>query len=267
MDENWDLTMQRIVPHINGVNSVKQIANLANTDFSLTIRALKHLLYYGCLLLLDIFSFSAIYAPTAQFSVIVEDKSMQRQCARYVNTTFAPGGPMRMGTAAMVQNDVFPVNKDREIVDGVAIVELYAALKQGQSVKQWHAEYRSQLVNIDVRRFITFGVIKGFLYRVHKYAYASGPRTVPLQRTIKFAAGTGNYGQASESRHSVYSETMGSDEEDVEDDEDEEVDTKVIAKYLDGTHCFDQICTELDISEMELTSHLKRYWEVQIIHR
>lgn len=46
------------------------------------------------------------------------------------------------------------------------------------------------------------------------------------------------------------------------------VDDKTLAKYLDGLHCFDQICTELEISEKELTERLKRYpGEVLILHR
>jgi hypothetical protein len=53
-----------------------------------------------------------------------------------------------------------------------------------------------------------------------------------------------------------------------EEEEQEEVRDEVLAKYLDGTHCFDQICTELEMSERELTARLKRYpWEVLIIHR
>jgi len=36
-------------------------------------------------------------------------------------------------------------------------------------LKQWILENRSVLAGLDVRRFISFGVIKGFLYRVHRY--------------------------------------------------------------------------------------------------
>ncbi len=174
---------------------------------------------------------------------------------------------MSMGVAAMEQNDVFPLNQNREIVDGVAIVELYAALKQGQSVKQWHAEYKIQLANIDVRRFISFGVIKGILYRVHKYAYASGPRQLGPEDQSK-AAGAANRERSSENRPSIHSEASISDNEEAsEEDEEEDLDVKALTKYLDGMHCFDQICTELDVSEKELTSKLKRYGEVHIIHR
>ncbi|KAL5359621.1 nitrogen permease regulator 2-domain-containing protein [Aspergillus floccosus] len=332
MDENWDLTMQRIVPHINGVNSVRIISILADTDFSLTCRAVRHLLYYGCLFLLDIFSFSAIYAPTAQFSSsIASDEDMQRECARYVNTLFAPTttaaltNPPRFtdpdavwppvedasapGASDLTASSRSPsslpssvatdshhhVSPDAappaapDVVDGVALVELYASLKQGQNVKQWYMQHSRQLAHIDIRRFITFGIIKGFLYRVHKYAYATGlPAPVMKSSSSGLVAsgpssrgpGTGTntpyatsagedpapIAQAASSAHSGSRSGLLGEED---DDEDEDyVDDKTLSKYLDGQHCFDQICTELEMSEKELTARLKRYpGEVLIIHR
>ncbi|KAL3472902.1 nitrogen permease regulator 2-domain-containing protein [Aspergillus californicus] len=362
LDENWDLTMQRIVPHINGVNSVRIISLLADTDFSLTCRAIRHLLYYGCLLLLDIFSFSAIYAPTALFSsTIAADETMQQECARYVNTLFA--SPMTAPTASAIfppdydEDDVWPPigeptsslgtesiltttedlsptatpspantstinppagsttgasttkhhSHDREVVDGVGIVELYAGLKQGQSLKQWYLNYSRQLTHIDIRRFITFGIIKGFLYRVHKYAVATGnlaPQlksgaTTPRSHYLSsIPSGPSSRGPGT-GTNSPYASSAGDDPAPIAqhhnhhhrnddrdrdrasvhsasrsamlyDDEDEEefIDDKDLAKYLDGMHCFDQICTELEVSEKGLTARLKRYQgEVLIIHR
>ncbi|KAL2821377.1 nitrogen permease regulator 2-domain-containing protein [Aspergillus cavernicola] len=363
LDENWDLTMQRIVPHINGVNSIRIISLLADTDFSLTCRAIRHLLYYGCLILLDIFSFSAMYAPTALFnSTIAADESMQQECARYVNTLFA--SPMTAPTAPTAltlgydKDDVWPPvgdptpslgadsnmttasenlsptaspspantstiipaagsttgpatrhsSTDREVVDGVGIVELYASLKQGQSVKQWYLQHSRKLTHIDIRRFITFGIIKGFLYRLHKYAIATGnpapqlksgattPRShyqtsIPSGPSSRgpgtganspYASSAGdepapiaqhhhnhhhNHRSEDRDRASVHSGSRSAllyDDEDVEDS----IDDKLLSKYLDGMHCFDQICTELEVSEKELTARLKRYHgEVLIIHR
>lgn len=280
---------------------------------------------------------------------------MQRECARYVNTRFAPS-PFSLQSPSMStapgaaasshrsdipatyasvyrhdDDDIWPsvggtdglskgstsINSNnnnsslREIVDGVGIVELYASLQQGQSVKQWYAQHSQQLANIDVRRFITFGIIKGFLYRVHKYAYATGlpapaaphntattttPATVSLHGGISSnassvpadsftaAAAFSSSIQSNDTTHihndsipSSLSRTGGhprsaspamySRSNDDEDDEDD-IDDRTLSKYLDGVHCFDQICTELEISEKELMSRLKRYpGEVQIIHR
>jgi nitrogen permease regulator 2-like protein len=365
MDENWDLTMQRVVPHINGVSSVKHIAILADADLGLTKQCIKHLLYYGCLLLLDVFSFAAIYAPTAEFATtIAADEDMQRECAKYVNTAFAPtttsdklGNVVDQPDVPITGDDIWPLTSSGKIVDGVGIIELFAALKQGQSVRQWYAENSDMLANIDLRRFITFGVIKGFVYRVHKYAFA----------TNRAVAATARPGRRENTRHGVKSEGGGEGggkmrkrvpaqnlfspnrptqtrdipakgdrsirselhhaeahrQEEDDDDEDDDDDAATITKddtrrkhihhhsnrhrrhhrrrkshqhrsrsedsestrsflsssscssssdakaeakltarlsrYLDGTHCFDQICTELEISETDLERRLRRW--------
>ena len=40
-----------------------------------------------------------------------------------------------------------------------------------------------------------------------------------------------------------------------------------LERFLDGTHCFDEICTDLMISEKELGQRLKARGDVQIICR
>ena len=212
-----------------------------------------------------------------------------------------------------------------KIVDGVGIAELYASLRQGQSVKQWYVRNSDKLANIDIRRFITFGIIKGFLYRVHKYAYETGhraPTHVESSKTITINAaakvihgdnynrghnnntynassvGEANYGSyidnhngsngsnspplhmsrrpetpepaASSYRSGFHYGYHAHDSFEQSNDGEVEdfVDEKTLSKYLDGMHCFDQICTELEMSEKELTARLKRHpWEVLIIHR
>ncbi|QDS70929.1 hypothetical protein FKW77_006737 [Venturia effusa] len=77
-----DLTLQRIIPHINGVLSIAQIATRADTDLSLTRKAVQHLLFYGCVLILDIFQFGAIYAPTAEIASFVEDAEQMGEAVR-----------------------------------------------------------------------------------------------------------------------------------------------------------------------------------------
>ena len=90
---------------------------------------------------------------------------------------------------------------------------------------------------IDIRRFITFGVIKGFLYRVHKYVIAT---SLGMEGGLDGQEG-GDKGKARRD--------------------------PALSKYLDGKHCFDKICTDLMISEKELMVKLKAYNDVQIIQR
>lgn len=266
MDENWDLTMQRVIPFINGVNSVKKIAVLADADLSLTKKCIRHLLYYGCVLLLDIFHFNAIYAPTAEFTrMIATDTDMQAECARYVNTAFEPvqqesavaghelsaslRSSIAAATAITSDDDFWPLTGRGDTVDGVCIVQLFACLKQGLTVRQWYLQNSNILANIDVRRFITFGVIKGFLYRVHRYAVRIKAAT---------AAESDQDASNSPSRVKALMETGRPKRHAVS-----------LESFLDGMHSFDEICTYYDISEKELLQRIRnpQYGEVVIIRR
>ena len=224
-DDNWDLTMLLILPYVNGVNSVRQIALLADADYKLVREAIKHLLYYDCIILLDVFGFGACYAPTAEMAGFVSDPEAQEECRRYVLTT--DGGLSGSSLGPKVGNEV----------EGTKLVELYCSLRQGQSLRNWCMEHVNVMGVVDIRRFITFGVIQGFLYRVHKYAIA------PPQTTEDGMDGLEG-GERGKARADP-----------------------ALSKYLNGKHCFDEICTELMISEKELIVKLKAFSDVQIIQR
>lgn len=236
--------MLRVLPWIDGVNSVKQIALLADADFKLVRKAIRHLLYYGCVLLLDIFSFGAIYAPTAEVAAFVESKGMQVECGRYVTLGEGEGFGAETGQGEEEED------KKKSTLSGTQLAELYLSLRQGHSVKSWCVEHADAVGRLDVRRFITFGVIKGFLYRVHKYALATSIHRSSSKRLTK-----ANFDR-SKRREELKKEKVGGEAESVD-----------LAKYLDGTHCFDEICTDLMISEKELTARLKAWGDVQIICR
>ena len=227
-DDNWDLTMLLILPHVNGVNSIRQIALLADADYKLVRVAIEHLLYYGCVILLDVFGFGACYAPTAEMAGFVSDAEAQEECGRYVLAAGEGGvlGSLSVGTRTTGRG-----------VEGTRLVELYCSLRQGQSLRSWCVEHMDVMGVVDIRRFITFGVIKGFLYRVHKYVIATS-----------LALEGGSDGQE------------GGDKGKARGD-------PALSKYLEGKHCFDKICTDLMISEKELMVKLKAYNDVHIIQR
>lgn len=267
-----DLTLTRIIPYIDGVNSVAQIAELADTDLSLTRKAIQHLLYYGCVLLLDIFQFSAIYAPTAEIGAFVENEDAQAEAVRYVC----------MGTYRRLrETEPGGTNSDKwgfvaaEVgIDCAKLVALYTSLKQGQTLKLWCSEQNMLLNGIDVRRFITFGIIKGFLYRVHKYVVANnvglagegaGRRDEIDDLDTRGHADLRGYGEPKghldlrghrdSRRGSIAGSSIGRE-------------TLPLARYLDGMHCFDEICTELRLSEKKVLEKMRAaYGDVQVIHR
>ncbi|KAK3497753.1 nitrogen permease regulator 2 [Neurospora hispaniola] len=85
VDPTWDLTLQRVVAHIDGVSDVRRIALASGVSLELTQLALRHLLYYDTILLLDMFLFGACYAPRPGIhDFIANVGGMVDECANYV---------------------------------------------------------------------------------------------------------------------------------------------------------------------------------------
>ncbi|KAF9575044.1 Nitrogen permease regulator 2 [Mortierella alpina] len=144
-DVNWDMTMQRITGYINGVNSVKRIAEFADVETGLARMCMEHLLYYGCIIMVDLFQFKNIYAVKMEMMRLTEDVALQYECVAYVTLP------------------------DMHAPSFAKVFSLYCSLQYGVVLQDWIEQNQISDYNIDVRRFISFGVIKGFLYRVHKY--------------------------------------------------------------------------------------------------
>ncbi|KAF2820583.1 nitrogen permease regulator 2 [Ophiobolus disseminans] len=263
-----DLTLNRVLPYINGVNSIARIAQLADTDLSLTRRAVQHLVYYGCLVLLDIFSFGAIYACTAEIGAFVIDDAVKDECARYVRAPRARSGleeehiSLSSSLASPTTNPDPPPHtqppqtNDAYLIDHSTLILLYTSLRQGLTLKKWVLSHPTLLQHIDVRRLITFGIIKGFLYRVHKYALATSttpstslPPAAPptsLAASAVNIGGTANVGVGNEMGPSVYLHRPSTTPHVTDAERGEAL---PLLRFLDGMHCFDEICTELCLAE------------------
>lgn len=203
IDELWDMTMLRIVPHIDGANHVARIAELAEADLTLVQQAVRQLLRFGLVVLLDIFQYNAIYAPTSDIGYLLLSESMQEECTRYAAS-------------------------DEGSVSLETIVKLFASLSHGITLKAWALENHHLLEHINVRRFVTAGLMKGTIYRVHQYA-------------VKETSGSGTPSTSSYDRQ--------------------------IDRFLDGTHCFDEICVTLSVSPQDLYSRLRSRKDVYIFER
>ena len=150
MDKYWDITMRRIIPFIDGVHYVKKIADLADVNIALVRMAVQHLLYYGCVKLIDIFEFSNIYNVTAEIRHFLTSDSIKTECVQFVRNIES--------------------KKDVSFGD---VFSLYCSMKGGLRVVDWIQDNQEALQLVDIRKFVAFGVLKGFLYRVHKYPLLS----------------------------------------------------------------------------------------------
>ena len=203
VNDLWDLTMQRVARHIDGVNHVARIAELAHADLIFVQQAVRQYLRFNLVVLLDMFQFNATYAPTPELANLLFDEAMQEECAQY---------------AAVDDADV-----GKELV-----CHLYSSLSTGLTLKAWVLQHQSELERIDVRQFITAGLMKGIVYRIHRYAVKD-----------THAKNTGE--QSAQDRQ--------------------------LDRFLDGTHCFDEICVALCVNPQDLTARLRSRKDVYIFER
>lgn len=285
----WDLTLERIHPHMDGINHIAKIAELADVELRLVKMAVKELRQHGFAILLDIFHFQACYATTAGLICLVKDQELQDECCRYVASPPAPpnskptGKPNSNGiagtsatSAATITNDDLPVRQ--------TILELYSALGPGVCLADFCLAHRTQLNNIDIRRLITFGVIKGFLRRLHKFVLTFDNHRLPMPPPTARVSGAAGVQLSS----SLAPSSLPKSHEELAKDFDRawrkaalssgwatppsgpplaashksarELQTDEahrLHSYLDGTHCLDQICVEMHMSEKKVMERLR----------
>lgn len=237
MDVNWDPTMEKIVDHIDGINSVRQISSNADTDYNLTRKCIQHLMYYNCVIIVDIFQFSNRYAVTPDISAFVTDQTIADECQSYVaalpprhpstsatTTTISPSLSSSSTTSSATFASSSP--NQRSSCD---LLNLYCSLNSGLTVKEWYFSNRTHLRGIDIRRFISFGIIKGLIYRVNTFSILENPIS------------------------SEFSENIPSRE-------------RRMRKLSRRMKHFDHICTDLQVSSTQALNTLKKYGDVILVH-
>lgn len=274
VDPTWDLTLQKLIPYIDGVNDVRRIAWLADVSLPLTQTALQHLLYYDTILLLDMFFFSGCYAPRpAMHDFIANKDGLVDECASYVCTGgLTPGdsdpppsnvsssttprastikNPRIAGSSSDRSGTHTPIASQR--VTNYQLIKLMTTFCVGRSVMEWiklHNDAGFPVLSlVDVRRFVQFGVIKGILYRVHKYVVSKQylaqlvtgqAHPLPQNPPSGVRPGTMEDDEASDSTERLPG--GGGDP---------------LQKYTDGCHSFDQIITEQNLTAQEIVEKVK----------
>lgn len=245
IDVNWDPTMVKIVPFINGINSIAQIASCAQSDVSLVVECIRHLLYFRCIVISDIFQFGNIYAPTSELHQFLTDPSVAKSCQLFVQSennskihllpydksslALYPNGKKHMSSSTINTrrrdstdtrtesfssiresernlmstssvsslmkgnhySETLSVGTDENLRKALlpkksSLFDLYRSLSQGKSVKEWYKQNFEIIRDnrIDVRKFVTFGVTRRLIYRVHSYPVVKNVGTWDVLRTL-----------------------------------------------------------------------------------
>lgn len=167
----WDLTLRRIHSYVNGVNHIQRISELADVELKLIKRAVHELVTHDRVILLDIFHYQAVYAGASGLIDFIKDVDVQDECRAYVALPLNASKDKQNITSSPAPS---PPSPTRQL-----IIELYSALQPGVCVADFCLAYHNGIPSkaplttiLDIRRFITFGVIKGILRRQQKYALA-----------------------------------------------------------------------------------------------
>lgn len=225
IDVNWDPTMLKIVPYIDGLNSISKIAKLSDSDVYLVLECIKHLVYYNCVILADIFQFSNIYAPTSLLRQFLIEPSLASECQSYVSLidcsslsrlsferlrkldlddmdesknqestsrttsmssksdakprqhffSSLPKNAYRFNQRSQSSFSSINTNISHDLAKHLptkaSLFDLYRTLSQGVTLREWYRlnYYTIKNNNIDVRRLIAFGVMKGLIYRCYSF--------------------------------------------------------------------------------------------------
>lgn len=280
VDPTWDLTLQKIVPHIDGVNDVRRIAWLADVSLPLTQTALQHLLYYDTILMLDMFFFGSCYAPRPGIHDFIANRDgLVDECAGYVSIGGSLPAPLPSAASARARSDgheaggggshargasTTTAGSDNvgeghtaanttatlpERVSNYQLIKLMTTFCVGRSIMEWIKLHQDAgfgvLSHVDVRRFVQFGVIKGLLYRVHKYV-------VSKQYLALLATGQARPLREDEGLRSQHVAGGG-------DEGSTMMMGDPLQRYTDGCHSFDQIITEQNMADGEIMEKLRGF--------
>ncbi|KUI58351.1 hypothetical protein VP1G_05640 [Cytospora mali] len=251
VDPTWDLTLQKVITHIDGVSDVRRIAFNADVSLDLTKLALRHLLYYDTILLLDMFFFSSCYAPRPGIHDFVANVSANDGYYTTVDSgakegsgadgTAAASGAAAAGSGGSGAGGIVDecasyvcIMSSGQRVSNYQLIKLMTSFCVGRTVGEWlrlHMDTGFDVLRyVDIRRLVQFGVIKGLLYRVHKYV-------VSKQYIASLATG--------HSRPSVAKDGRAAGDP--------------LQKYMDGCHNFDQIITEQNLTDGDIMERLKKF--------
>lgn len=296
VDPSWDLTLQRVIAHMDGVSDVRRIAFEADISIELCRSALRHLLYYDTILLLDMFFFGSCYAPRPGIHDFVANVGgIVDECARYVclgwqqhqrddeddddDLVIGGGRSSTQGTVRRKRPHVGlsdqshrrrhdssnddsgdehgDSNHHRPLrVSNYDLIRLMTSFCVGRTVTEWlksHADAGFDVLRyVDVRRLVQFGVIKGCLYRVHKYVVSKQYLASLVTGRSSAVDHIPRHGHRHSHGHN------GHDEKHQPAQTHHDTAKDPLQKYTDGHHHFDQIITEQNLTEVELIDRLKR---------
>ncbi|CAH7683093.1 nitrogen permease regulator 2-domain-containing protein [Phakopsora pachyrhizi] len=152
---SWDLTMFKLVPFIDGTSTVRKISRQADIDIYLARECIQHLVFFGCCIITDPFRFSNCYSLVGGPALDLMGDSNNPESIEFQE---------ELQAYISIDSD-----SEKHPPSISKLLCLYSDFKSGSTVHDWMEQNEAHKLPIDVRRFISFGTIKGFLRRLRCY--------------------------------------------------------------------------------------------------
>uniref|UniRef100_A0A0N5BVX3 maleylacetoacetate isomerase n=1 Tax=Strongyloides papillosus TaxID=174720 RepID=A0A0N5BVX3_STREA len=144
-----DLLCKKICPLIDGMNTIKEIADEVEIDVDLVIRCIKNLHVYGYVTLLPLFMYRNCYTQTESIADFRRNDTLKDECLAFIR--------LNSRLRKISFNDVY---------------RLYLSLSANLTVRQWCIEFKPRKYGIDERKFIQYGVFRKIITKINTYPIA-----------------------------------------------------------------------------------------------
>ncbi|KAF1757518.1 hypothetical protein GCK72_013974 [Caenorhabditis remanei] len=154
--EKMDVLSQKIIPQIDGINTVREIAISLELDPSLVARCVRNLHFYECVSLVPMFLYYNTYVATERVHDFYKNQKEINECLDFVkiqSITTEDGSEIPMPTPEF--SDVF---------------RLYLSMKVcGKNIGDWTDIENPRSMGIDEHRLVQFGMHHQFLRKLSVY--------------------------------------------------------------------------------------------------
>lgn len=169
----WDLTIEQILPFINGFSHVKKIAMESEVDIGTVRMCVQHLVLYGFLKMISIFQFSNVYVTLPKLQELLTNIELQQECQDYVALERAPPS---------IAN----------------IFRLYSSLVAGLTVTDLCLHNNPLSMGINEKMLIQYGLMRGLIRQLRKYpvfveSEDSEPHTENVYQLMPYMDGSHSY--------------------------------------------------------------------------
>jgi hypothetical protein len=150
IDDAIDLTMRHILPLINGVYYIKEIARISQTDEALVKSCIRQLIHCKVVALVDVFQFSNTYIVRDTVREVLLD--LGAECLANI-----------------------------EAAEDVSTADLFAwySAMNFTSIEALLSLHPEMLTKVNIKKFVIFGVIRGIIRKRNRYFVAKSE--VPVE--------------------------------------------------------------------------------------